>query len=114
MVALFADRHAAGKAVAEALTEYAGRPDVVVLGMPRGGVVVARPVADALNAPLDVVIARKVGVPGIAEVALGAIAYGSERIVPDKVAGFIGVPRHVVEAIAERERVELRRRSALY
>ena len=114
MVALFADRHAAGKAVAEALTEYAGRPAVVVLGMPRGGVVVARPVADALNAPLDVVIARKVGVPGIAEVALGAIAYGSERIVPDKVAGFIGVPRHVVEAIAERERVELRRRSALY
>ena len=114
MVASFADRHAAGKAVAAALTEYAFRRDVMVLGMPRGGVIVAKTVAEALDAPLDVIIARKLGVPGIAEVALGAIAEGSEEVVPDRIAGFIGVPRAVVDTIAERERAELRRRVALF
>jgi putative phosphoribosyl transferase len=114
VVALFADRHAAGEAVAESLSAYAGRPDVIVLGMPRGGVVVAKAVADALHVPLDVVIARKLGVPGLAEVALGAIAAGIDHVVPDKVAGFIGVPRHIVDQIAEQERVELRRRAALF
>lgn len=114
MVASFADRHAAGKAVAAALTEYACRRDVVVLGMPRGGVIVAKAVADVLEVPLDVIIARKLGVPGIAEVALGAIAEGSEETVPDGIARFIGVPHDVVKAIAERERAELRRRVALF
>lgn len=114
LVATFVDRHAAGKAVAAALAAYAFRRDVVVLGMPRGGVIVAKAVADALDAPLDIVVARKLGVPGIAEVALGAIAEGSEEVVPDGVAGFIGVPRAVVKVIADRERAELQRRVALY
>src|SRR3954451_13294217 len=70
----FRDRAAAGLALARSLGAYAGRRDVVVLGMARGGVPVARAVSDALGAPLDVAVARKLGVPGIEEVALGAIA----------------------------------------
>jgi putative phosphoribosyl transferase len=70
----YADRHDAGRALAERLEPYAGRDDVVVLGLPRGGVVVAAPVAAALGAPLDVIVVRKLGLPGQPELAMGAIA----------------------------------------
>ena len=70
----YVDRHHAGRALAARLTQYATRDDVVVLGLPRGGVVVAAPVAAALGAPLDVVVVRKLGLPGQPELAMGAIA----------------------------------------
>lgn len=110
----FVDRTAAGKALASALSRFAGRREVVVLGMPRGGVIVAKAVADSLRVPLDVVVARKLGVPGLAEVALGAMAEGSEEVVPDHVSRFIGVPRDVVQRIADRERAELLRRVTVF
>ena len=111
---LYRDRHDAGGAIARALAALKGRPDVVVLGMPRGGVPVARHVADALGAPLDVVVGRKLGVPGLREVAMGAIAEGSRSIVEDSVRWYVGVPRHIVSRVAARERVELDRRVRLY
>ena len=111
---LYRDRHDAGRAIGRALASLAGLEDVVVLGMPRGGVAVAREVADALRAPLDVIVARKLGVPGLREVAMGAIAEGSRSIVEDSVRWYVGVPRHIVSRVAARERVELERRVKLY
>src|SRR5258706_2551834 len=73
---IFADRHEAGRALGAKLATYADRPDVVVLGLPRGGVPVAFEVARMLNAPLDVFIVRKLGVPGNEELAMGAVATG--------------------------------------
>ena len=80
----------------------------------RGGIPVARPVADALAAPLDVAVAHKLGVPGIEEVALGAIAEGTSEVVGDAVGWYLGVPPRVVAQIAARERAEVERRSRLY
>lgn len=111
---LFTDRAAAGSALARALSAFANGPEVVVLGLARGGIPVARPVADALGATLDVAIARKLGVPGIPEVALGAVAEGSRKVVGDAVGWYLGVPRHDVARIAASERKEVKRRAALY
>jgi putative phosphoribosyl transferase len=88
----FRDRADAGDALALSLSMFATEPNVVVLGVGRGGVPVARQVAGELGAPFDVLVSRKVGVPGIEEVALGAIAEGSGRVIPDDVAWYIGVP----------------------
>lgn len=111
---LFSDRVSAGKAVALALGDRFRGRDVVVLGLPRGGVPVARAVADALGAPLDVVVARKLGVPGLREVAFRAIAEGSDHVVEDAVRWYLGIPRQVVRQVVERERLELERRRSLY
>lgn len=111
---LYRDRTAAGKAVSRALRGLDGRRDVVVLGLPRGGVPVARVVADALDAPLDVIVARKLGVPGLGEVAFGAIVEGSREIVEDSVRWYIGIPNRVAAPIVARERTELDRRVRLY
>ncbi|MGQ0642891.1 MAG: phosphoribosyltransferase family protein [Gemmatimonadaceae bacterium] len=111
---LFADRREAGSTLAAALGELTGRQNLLVIGMPRGGIPVARVVADELRAPLDIIIARKLGVPGIPEVALGAIAEDSQRIVEESVSWFIGVPRQVIQQVALQERKELERRVALY
>ena len=86
----------------------------MVFGLPRGGVPVARVVADSIQAPLDVLVARKLGVPGMPEVALGAIAEGRHDVVEDVVRWYLGVPGHIVARIAGRERNELRRRARLY
>lgn len=110
----FRDRADAGDALALSLSMFATEPNVVVLGVGRGGVPVARQVAGELGAPFDVLVSRKIGVPGIEEVALGAIAEGSGRVVPDDVAWYIGVPSRVVERLAARERVELERCAQLY
>jgi putative phosphoribosyl transferase len=110
----FRDRAAAGRSLACALNAFAAQSDVVVLGLARGGVAVGREVADALAAPFDVVVARKLGVPGVAEVALGAVAEGSRRVVDDPVRRFIGVPSRVVAPIAARERAEVERRKRVY
>jgi putative phosphoribosyl transferase len=110
----FRNRYQAGTVLAQALSPYAARPDTVVLGLARGGMPVARAVADALGATLGVFVSRKFGVPGTEEVALGAIAEGSRRIVADAVAQYIGAPARLLERLATNERVELERRASLY
>ena len=114
MDALFSNRTDAGAALAERLLEYAGRSDVLVLALPRGGVPVAFPVAFALCAPLDVFLVRKVGVPGYEELALAAIASGGVRVVNEEVRREIDLPDDVVDALAAREGLELRRRELYY
>jgi predicted phosphoribosyltransferase len=110
----FADRREAGRALAARLAAYAGRPDVLVLGLPRGGVPVAFEVARALRAPLDVFLVRKLGLPGREELAMGAIATGGGVLLNDEVVQALGVPEEVIEAVAAAERQELRRREQLY
>jgi putative phosphoribosyl transferase len=100
--------------LARLLSEYAGRPDVIVLGLPRGGVPVANEVAAALSAPLDVFIVRKLGTPGQEELALGAIASGSVRVLNPAVINELGVPEETVNEIMRRERVELERRERAF
>ena len=110
----FQDRVHAGDALARSLIPFASQRDVVVLGLARGGVPLARQVADVLGVPISVFISGKIGVPGIEEVALGAIAEGSDHVVTDSMAWYIGVPQPVIERLAVRERVELMRRTQLY
>ena len=110
----FLDRHAAGLALAHALAGLANRHDVVVLGLARGGVAVAAPIAHVLAAPMDTFVCRKLGVPGIEEVAFGALAEGGRRPVLDAVHDFIGLPPAVVATIITRERSELERRVRCY
>ena len=103
-------REQAGWAVAQELGDLRGATRLIVLGLPRGGVVVAEAVADALGAPCDVIVARKLGVPGVEEVAFGAIAEGCHQIVDDPVRSYIGIPKALVQRVVERERRELERR----
>src|SRR5258708_654759 len=111
---LFRDRRDAGAALAGLLDRYRGRPDVVVLGLPRGGVPVAYEVAIALGAPLDVFVVRKLGVPGHEEVAMGAIAGGGVVVLNDDVVRGLRVAPEVIEQPAEREGRELVRREQAY
>ncbi|MGE0442146.1 MAG: phosphoribosyltransferase family protein [Gemmatimonadales bacterium] len=110
----FRNRHAAGEALADLLGPYANRPDVLVLGMARGGVAVAAPVARRLGVPLEAFVARKLGVPGVEEVAFGALAEGSATPVMDAVQRFLGLPRRVMATVLVRERSELARRIRCY
>src|SRR5205085_11691121 len=111
---LFADRREAGRVLARSLRRYGGRDDVLVLGLPRGGVPVAYEVARALGAPLDVFIVRKLGVPGAEELAMGAVATGRVRVLNDQVVGALGIPPSVIEAVAAWQQQELARRGRLY
>lgn len=99
----FADRHDAGRQLASSLSHYRGRDDVVVLGLPRGGVPVAHEVARALGAPLDVYLVRKLGVPGHEELAMGAIASGGVMVLNDDVVAATGLGREEIAAVASRE-----------
>lgn len=110
----FADRRDAGRALAARLRSYAGRSDVVVLALPRGGVPVAYPVAEALDAPLDLFLVRKLGTPGHRELAMGAIASGGVRVLNDEVVKWYGVPPAAIEEVARAEERELQRREAAY
>ncbi|HWQ15505.1 MAG TPA: phosphoribosyltransferase [Roseiflexaceae bacterium] len=110
----FLDRRDAGRFLADHLRAYAGRPDVLVLALPRGGVPVAFEVARALGAPLDVFLVRKLGVPGHEELAMGAIASGGVRVINDEVAGALGIPESVIGAVAAHEQRELERRERAY
>ncbi len=110
----FRDRADAGRYLGEALSEYARRDDVVVLALPRGGVPVGFEVARALEAPLDVFVVRKLGVPGHEELAFGAVASGGARILNRDVIRHIGLSSDVIDAVSERERAELARRERLY
>jgi putative phosphoribosyl transferase len=110
----FHDRTDAGRALADELQAYAGRPDVIVLGLPRGGVPVAGEVARVLGAPLDVFVVRKLGVPGQPELAMGAIASGGVRVVNASVVKELSIPEDVIDRIATQEGSELERRERLY
>jgi len=111
---LFYDRADAGRYLAAELTSYAGRDDVVVLALPRGGVPVAYEVARALNSPLDVFLVRKLGVPGDEEFAMGAIASGGPPQMNQWVVDALQLPASTVEAIVARERQELLHRGKTY
>src|SRR5438874_10718094 len=99
----FADRREAGRVLAERLKDYTDRDDVVVLALPRGGVPVAYEVAEALHAPLDIFLVRKLGMPGHLEYAMGAIASGGVRVLNEDVVRWYGIPPRAVEAVAEQE-----------
>jgi erythromycin esterase-like protein/predicted phosphoribosyltransferase len=114
MTVPFHDRRDAGKQLAGRLRTYANQPDVVVLGLPRGGVPVAAEVAAAVGAPLDVYLVRKLGVPGHEELAMGAIASGGVRVLNADVMSELVLPDDVIEAVAAREQEELARRERLY
>ena len=114
MVTRFRDRSHAGRVLGDVLARTLERDDVLVLGLPRGGIPVAAEVARRLHAPLDVFLVRKLGMPGHEELAMGAIATGGVRVLNDEVVHGLGVPANVIEAVAETERVELRRREEVY
>src|SRR3954466_4930983 len=97
---LFRDRRHAGQVLALQLAQYADRPDVLVLALPRGGVPVGYEVARALHVPMDVFIVRKLGVPGHEELAMGAVASGGVRVLNDQVVRGLGIPDYVIDAVA--------------
>lgn len=110
----FRDRREAGRVLARTLAAYTNRPDVIVLGLPRGGVPVAYEVARALHAPLDVFLVRKLGLPGREELAMGAIASGGVRVLNREVVEALGIPEEVIDEVAATEEEELHRRERLY
>jgi predicted phosphoribosyltransferase len=110
----FRNRSEAGRELAGALRAYKGRPGALVLGLPRGGVVVAYEVARALRLPLDVLVVRKVGAPGQPELAMGAVAGGGVRLVNRDVTDALGVDDQDIARASRAELRELRRREALY
>jgi putative phosphoribosyl transferase len=110
----FANRREAGKELAAKLRAYHGRTDVVVLALPRGGVPVAFEVAEALEAPLDIFVVRKLGMPGQPEYAIGAIASGGVRVLSEEAIRWHGIARVQIETIAREELAELGRREREY
>ena len=114
MSARYADRVEAGRVLADHAAHWRQTPGLLVLGLPRGGVPVARELARGLAAPLDLLLVRKLGAPGQEELALGAIASGGARVINDGVVKQLGIDEATVERIAERERAELERRERAY
>jgi predicted phosphoribosyltransferase len=114
MSAWFRDRSEAGRHLAAELRHYAGTPNVLVLALPRGGVPVGYEVAQALHAPLDVMLVRKLGVPGHEELAMGAIASGGIRVISDEIVHALGIPERAIAAAAANEQHELERRERAY
>lgn len=110
----FADRVEAGRVLASALSSYADRLDVLVLALPRGGVPVAREVAQALGAPMDLWIVRKLGVPGAEELAMGALAGDGVCVFNDDVIAYMQIDKDTIRAVRMREQAELERRNDLY
>ncbi|MFC3979265.1 phosphoribosyltransferase [Streptosporangium jomthongense] len=111
---VFEDRRDAGRVLARLLEHYRGRPDVVVLGLPRGGVPVAYEIAVSLGAPLDVFVVRKLGLPGHEELAMGAIAGGGVVVLNEDVVRRAGVSPETLREVAAGERRELVRRERAY
>src|SRR5262249_27605414 len=109
-----ADRIEAGAELASRLLRHRGRRNVVVLGLPRGGVPVAAAVADALDAPLDVFVVRKLGMPGHPEFAIGAIASGGVRVLSEDILRSYDIPDSAVEAVTLAELAQLERRERAY
>jgi putative phosphoribosyl transferase len=113
-MATYEDRREAGQQLAETLSAYANRNDVIVLALPRGGVPVAFEVAKMLHAPLDVYLVRKLGVPGHEELAMGAIASGGVRVLNDQVVEKLNISESVIDGVAQQEQIELERREDFY
>src|SRR5437870_13784337 len=111
---IFQDRRAGGEALAGLLAKYAGRDDVIVLALPRGGVPVADEIANRLGVAMDVFVVRKLGVPQQPELALGAIASGGVRVIDPDTVQALRIPDSAIEAVARREQQELERRERLY
>lgn len=111
---IFQDRADAGRRLAQELTPYADRKDVLVLGIPRGGVVVAFEVAKALHAPLDIFVSRKLGVPGHEELAFGAVSSGGVRILDREIVDALAISEAQIDKCAQAAREELERRERLY
>lgn len=114
MEKVYRDRVDAGRRLATLLSAYAHRQDVLVLGLPRGGMPVAYEVASALAVPLDVFLVRKLGVPGQEELAMGAIATGGIRVLNRGVVDTLHIPTHVIDSVAAKEQRELERREHVY
>jgi putative phosphoribosyl transferase len=110
----FRNRTEAGKLLANKLTQYANRSDVLVFGIPRGGVPVAVEVARALNAPLDICLVRKLGVPGNPELAMGAIAAGGFEVLNEDLLDWLRISGHTIAEVGEQELQELQRRDRIY
>jgi len=110
----YKDRMQAGQLLAKKLKQYANEPDAIVLGLPRGGVIVAYEVAEQLGLPLDIFLVRKLGVPGYEELAMGAIASGGTRIMNDDVLRMANIPQSAIEAAVQKEGRELERREKAY
>jgi putative phosphoribosyl transferase len=114
MMKLFRDRRDAGRQLAAKLSDYAGRSDLLVLALPRGGVPVGYEVARALSAPLDVFIVRKLGAPDREELAIGALASGGVTVLNHELVRRLRVTQPELDEIVSREAAELRRREALF
>jgi putative phosphoribosyl transferase len=114
MEGAFPNRAEAGRLLATKLSKYSGRDDVIVLGLPRGGVPVAHEVAQSLRVPLDVFIVRKLGVPGFEELAVGAIASGGVRVLNEEVVRALPNANEIIEAVTQRETAEVQRREHEY
>jgi putative phosphoribosyl transferase len=110
----YRNRIEAGQLLAGQLMRYANQPNVIVLGLPRGGVPVAFEVARALRAPLDVFVVRKLGTPGHRELAMGAIATGGVRVLNEEVVRGLGIPMEMIDAVTGEEKQELKRRELAY
>ena len=110
----FVDRRDAGRVLALRLEKYTGRDDVIVLGLPRGGVPVAHEVARALGAPMDLFLVRKLGTPGHRELAMGAIASGGIRVLNVDVVRSYGIHESAIDQVAREEEQELQRRERAY
>ncbi len=113
-MAVYKNRFEAGNVLAERLNNYAHRPDVLVLGLPRGGVPVAYAVAERLGTPLDVFIVRKLGVPGHEELAMGAIASNGVKVLNEDVVVALNIRSSVIDQVAAVEQQELQRREREY
>ncbi|HET7873200.1 MAG TPA: phosphoribosyltransferase [Terriglobales bacterium] len=111
---MFRDRVDAGRQLAQGLAQYANRDDVLVLGIPRGGVTVAFEVAHALHAPLDILLVRKLGTPGQRELAMGAIASGGVRILNHRLISSLDISQEQLAETIHEQEAELRRREQLY
>jgi putative phosphoribosyl transferase len=111
---VFRDRRNAGRRLAQRCDRFAGAPGAIVLALPRGGVPVGYEIARRLTAPLDVLVVRKLGVPGRAELAMGAVASGGIEVVDHRLIALLGVSRAVFEAVEARELAELERRDRVF
>ena len=111
---LIHDRAEAGQILATKLKQYAKRPDIIILALPRGGVPVAYQVATILDLPLDIFLVRKLGVPGHEELAMGAIASGGVRVLNHDVIQALQIPESIIDSVAAKEERELERREKFY
>jgi predicted phosphoribosyltransferase len=110
----FSDRHDAGRQLARKLSKYADQEDVILLALPRGGVPVACEIVQVIKAPMDLLIVRKLGLPGEEELAIGAIASGGIRILNQDIIDILGINQMTVDRVTEQEIVELQRREQQY